>query len=70
MREDQLHTGIAPYKKPQRASANSQTQKNAVAWRVAVFKKPLKPHSVRLGHSCPGKRRLDRWDPPSNLLTS
>ena len=70
MMEVQLGTGIAPQKKQQRVFEKSQTQKNALEWRVAIFKESLKTHSVRLEHSRPNRQWLDRWDPPSTLFTS
>ena len=70
MREAQLNAGITPQKKKQSDFEKSQIQKNALDWRVAVFKESLKTHSVRLEHSGPSRRRLDRWDPPSTLFTS
>ena len=70
MREAQLNTGIAPRKKQQHVFEKAQTEKSALAWRVAAFKESLKFHNEHLGYSCPRRRRMGRWDPPSTQSTS
>ena len=68
MRETQRNAGIAPRKKQQRVVEELEAQKKPSTWRPAVVTEALKIHGVRLGHSRSGKRRLDKWDPPSTPL--
>ena len=68
MRETQRNAGVGPQRKQQHVLEELEAQEKPSTWRAAVVTESLKIRDVRLGHSRSGKRRLDKWDPPSTPL--
>jgi hypothetical protein len=68
MRENQPRTGTVPQKKPQDILEELQTRRHPVTRRGTVFGELVKAHEARPGHPHPGRRCVDKWDPPRTLF--